>query len=61
MQDTLGLKVKVRYKKRRGFDVPVNVLDCALLRKETGWGPKVPLEAGMKRVCEWLSTTQEKP
>lgn len=38
----------------RGFDVPVNVLDSSLLRKETAWHPHVDLETGVGHTLEWL-------
>ncbi|MGZ5566412.1 MAG: NAD-dependent epimerase/dehydratase family protein, partial [Limisphaerales bacterium] len=34
----------------RGFDVPDNVLDNALLQRELGWQPRVSLEEGIDRI-----------
>ena len=48
---------KTIYKAARGFDVPVNVLDSALLRAETDWVPRVPLEEGLVSVVRWLQST----
>lgn len=45
---------EIIYTPARGFDVPVNVLDSALLRAETGWEPRVPLEEGVARVVRQL-------
>lgn len=50
----LGRAPEVVHKPARGFDVPANVLDSSLLRSETGWEPRVPLEEGVARVVAWL-------
>jgi UDP-glucose 4-epimerase len=34
----------------RGFDVPDNILDNSRLKQETGWWPKVSLDAGIDRL-----------
>jgi UDP-glucose 4-epimerase len=57
----LGRLPEVRHLPARGFDVPVNVLDSSLLRRETGWGPRVELEEGVARVVEWLKGRGEQP
>lgn len=38
---------------RRG-DVPANVLDIGLIRKEMGWFPKVDWQAGLNDTSDWL-------
>jgi len=38
----------------RGFDVPINVLDPALLRSETGWQASVDLERGIELTVDWI-------
>lgn len=40
--------LKVEYLPARAMDVPVNILDNHLLKQETGWSPKVTLQAGVK-------------
>ncbi len=53
---------EVRHTSARGFDVPVNVLDSSLLRRETGWEARVELEEGVARVVDWLKREQgERP
>lgn len=37
-------------------DVPANVLDIALIRREAGWAPRVPWLAGLSDTVEWLRT-----
>jgi UDP-glucose 4-epimerase len=40
--------VEVRFDERRGFDVPVNILDSAKLRTISRWEPLVPFEVGIE-------------
>ncbi|MGB8510010.1 MAG: NAD-dependent epimerase/dehydratase family protein [Pyrinomonadaceae bacterium] len=54
LRRVLGSLPEVTYKAARGFDVPVNVLDSSLLRAETNWEARVPLEDGIERVVRWL-------
>jgi UDP-glucose 4-epimerase len=37
----------------RTFDVPVNVLDCALAKRELGWKAQFRLQEGLKRTIKW--------
>lgn len=39
----------------RAADVPINVLDTALLRAETGWRPRVSWPDGLKDTIAWMS------
>ncbi len=49
-QSRLGNNLPVNHLPSRGFDVPDNVLDNALLRRETGWCPGISLEQGIDRL-----------
>lgn len=40
-------RIELRVEERRGFDVPVNILDSARLKEISGWTPQVPFEAGI--------------
>jgi UDP-glucose 4-epimerase len=42
-----GRKVVRHYRPSRPFDVPVNILDNSLARRELGWEPRVTLEEGL--------------
>lgn len=44
----------VRFKRGRPADVPVNVLDCALARRELGWRPATSWEDGLSLTLDWL-------
>lgn len=50
LRHQLGTIPEVIHKSARGFDVPVNILDSALLQRETGWRPRVSLDEGIGRV-----------
>ena len=39
------------------LDVPVSVLDTALIRRVTGWRPQVPWESGLAATARWLRAT----
>jgi UDP-glucose 4-epimerase len=40
LEDAAGKKADVIFKAGRSFDVPVNVLDIARMRRETSWAPR---------------------
>lgn len=47
LASTYRRRIELRIEERRGFDVPVNILDSARLREISGWTPQVPFEAGI--------------
>jgi UDP-glucose 4-epimerase len=49
-QSRIGCKLAVEHLPARGFDVPDNVLDNALLRRETSWCPRVSVQEGIDRL-----------
>ena len=51
----LGKKPDVRYLPARRIDVPSNVLDISLARKNLHWEPSVGLIDGLKLTAEFLS------
>jgi UDP-glucose 4-epimerase len=48
------LALNVVRKPARAFDVLVNVLDIASLRRETGWAGRTPFEDGVARTVSWF-------
>lgn len=54
IREELNIPLKVRYLPKRGFDVPVNILDNSKIKKESGWGQRVDIRAGINSVYAWL-------
>lgn len=52
VEKELGKKATIRKLPARKCDVENNILDISLIRRETGWSPKVSLEEGIKRSIE---------
>ncbi len=50
----LGNAINCTYLPARVCDVPVNILDITLARRELGWQPLVPLAVGMAKVRDSL-------
>jgi UDP-glucose 4-epimerase len=44
------------YLPARRADVPVNILDVGLLRRETGWAPRMEWMAALRDTVAWLGT-----
>jgi len=60
LQRKVGRIFEVEYLKGRLQDVPVNILDIDLARKELGWSPKVDIETGIeKMITSWNPRDQE--
>jgi UDP-glucose 4-epimerase len=53
LEVTLGRPIERTYLPGRPFDVPVNVLNCALAARELRWTPKVSLAEGLARTSAW--------
>ncbi len=58
LASTHGRRIELRVAERRGFDVPVNILDSSRLREVSGWIPRVPFEAGIEETWNFLSSAQ---
>ena len=54
LEGLLGRPVERRYLAGRSIDVPANVLDNSLARRELGWAPQVDLAQGLARTAEWM-------
>jgi UDP-glucose 4-epimerase len=55
IEHTLGdTNISRRYEPSRMADVPRNVLDIALIRRETGWRPEVPWTGGLLETASWM-------
>lgn len=55
LEAAIGLPRQTRvYEHGRAADVPVNVLDTSLIRRETGWRPRVEWMEGLRHTCAWM-------
>jgi UDP-glucose 4-epimerase len=50
----IGRRPAVEYTPARRFDVPVNVLDASLARRQLGWSASTPLAEGLRRTYDWM-------
>jgi len=55
IQNKLNVPLKVTYKRSRGFDVHVNILDNKRFKNETDWIPETEITEGIRRVYDWLN------
>ena len=46
----IGKPIDIHYKLSRMQDVPANVLDNSLAKKELGWEPKIRIEDGIRKM-----------
>ena len=67
VDDVLGMKgAEILYRHGRAVDVPANVLDVSLIRREFGWTARTDWLQGLRRTADWLRcgsgpTTQPTP
>lgn len=47
------------YKPSPRGDVPANILDTSLIRRELGWRPRVPWLAGLRDTMHWLTEANQ--
>jgi UDP-glucose 4-epimerase len=57
IEQTLKVKIQVRYESARNFDVPRLQLDIRTASELLHWQPKVPLLEGIARTAGWIKTT----
>ena len=58
----LGLQgAEIRYKAGRAVDVPANVLDTTLIRRELGWTARRDWMQGLAETAEWLRKAELPP
>jgi UDP-glucose 4-epimerase len=55
LEQLLGRPLARRFRPARRADVPVNVLDCGLIRQETGWCPRIAWLDGLQDTIAWMS------
>jgi len=57
IEQTLKVKIQVRYESARNFDVPRLQLDIRTASEMLHWRPQVSLPDGIVRTAEWIKTT----
>jgi UDP-glucose 4-epimerase len=57
LENYLGRSVVRTYLAARNFDAHENVLDSSRAKLELGWSAMTPLENGIARTCNWISST----
>ena len=50
----LGNKIQKEYLAGRSFDVPKNILDISLAKKELNWSPTINTEKGLANTVIWM-------
>jgi UDP-glucose 4-epimerase len=55
IEAVLGRSVSRVFKPARRFDVPVNVLDIGLARRELRWAPRTSFSEGLARTAAWIT------
>jgi UDP-glucose 4-epimerase len=54
IENVTGFHARVRFTSGRSFDVPANVLDNSLAKKELLWNPQIGFEEGLRRTMAYL-------
>lgn len=55
IESTIGQSVAVSHHTQNSLDIPMNVLDIARIRRETGWKPTISLGEGISQVYREIS------
>jgi UDP-glucose 4-epimerase len=65
VEDLIALNASYRlpivFRPGRAADVAINVLDCALIERETGWKPTVPWPEGLEETTKWMLKRADRP
>jgi UDP-glucose 4-epimerase len=49
-----GYSQAIAFRSARPADVPVNILDCGLIARETGWQPQISWSEGLRATAAWM-------
>jgi UDP-glucose 4-epimerase len=55
LEALLGHTLPKNFRNARRADVPVNVLDIALIQRETGWAPRIDWMDGLQSTMDWMA------
>ncbi len=61
IETVLGHGVTRVYKPARRFDLPINILDIELAKRELGWSPRTSFGDGLTRTAAWITGTDAQP
>lgn len=61
MAEVTGERPHIEYRPSRALDVPMNVLDTRLARRELNWSPSTDLPKGLARTWAWIQTLAPEP
>ncbi|MFI5290907.1 MAG: epimerase, partial [Polyangia bacterium] len=53
----LGKRARIERLPDQPGDVPITFADVSRSSSELGYAPKVPIEEGLRRFCEWFSSS----
>ncbi len=56
IETLLGRKLEKRYKLGRTVDVPMNILDCSLAKKELDWIALTTFQSGLEKTYSWFKS-----
>ncbi|WP_407179662.1 NAD-dependent epimerase/dehydratase family protein [Bradyrhizobium sp. STM 3562] len=59
IESALGQKAKLEFAPARTFDVPMSILCCERIKRETGWKPVVPFVTALRETIDWLKDEGE--
>jgi UDP-glucuronate 4-epimerase len=54
LEQALGKRAALEWEAEQPGDVPLTCADVTLASRELGFAPKVPLDEGIARYCQWL-------
>jgi UDP-glucose 4-epimerase len=55
LEALLGRTLPKTFRNARRADVPVNILDIALIQRETGWAPRIDWRDGLQSTMDWMA------
>jgi UDP-glucuronate 4-epimerase len=60
IENNLGKKAKLKYMEDQAGDVPLTCADISKARRLLNYGPKVEIEEGVRRFCQWFVSQNHK-
>lgn len=54
IEGLIGRKLEKHFRSARAVDVPVNILDCGLAKRELGWQADTSFRDGLHQTADWM-------